>query len=124
MQTEVKNKDFELENLKAALSELKISLDEKLSNADSYEKRLIEREKEVLRLQVKLEENPVDFLKLNENYEKKVSNDMVSSLEGRLDHLRAENQKLQTSLSSSQRNSASKDLTPPTPSQTQAKIQS
>ena len=75
MQTEVQNKDFELENLKAALIELKISLDEKLSNADSYEKRLIEREKEVLRLQVKLEKNPVDFLKLNENYEQKVSND-------------------------------------------------
>jgi predicted nuclease with TOPRIM domain len=115
MQTEVQNKDFELENLKAALTELKISLDEKLSNADSYEKRLIEREKEVLRLQVKLEENPVDFLKLNENYEQKVSNDLVSSLEGRLDHLRTENQKLQTSLSSSQRNSASKDPTPPPP---------
>jgi len=53
-----------------------------------------------LRLQVKLEENPVDFLKLNENYEKKVSGDIVENLEDHLEHFRLENHKLQSKLES------------------------
>ena len=109
LRSDLEKKDEQLNDTLADLNNIKNLSQEKESQVDNYEKRLILREKEVLRLQVKLEENPVDFLKLNENYEKKVSGDLVETLEHKIEHLRVDNAKLHTKLEAMEKDYMSKD---------------
>lgn len=109
LRSDLEKKDKLLDETMANLNNVKSQLQEKDSQLENFEKRLILREKEVLRLQVKLEENPVDFLKLNENYEKKVSGDLVETLESKIEHLRIENAKLHTKLEAMEKDYMSKD---------------